>query len=189
MNHMKKTGFRLLGVAPILALLVLSACATGYPATLCHATGDAANPYELVTVTGSDAAVHLQHPNDFGPAPVGGCPTTQVTVTNGTLLLCHATNVAANPYEQVSVNANGLSGHGAHVGDLLPVPEGGCPTGPVPVGTGTAQSNDGKITICHATGSSKNPYVMITIDMSGLNGHKQHAGDIIPAPAEGCPKP
>ncbi|TAK14689.1 MAG: fasciclin domain-containing protein [Anaerolineae bacterium] len=51
-------------------------------------------------------------------------------------------------------------------------------------------SDDGeKITICHATGSEKNPYVMITISVNGLNGHEDHQNgeDIIPAPAGGCP--
>ena len=44
-----------------------------------------------------------------------------------------------------------------------------------------------KITICHATGSSTNPYVVITISVNGLNGHGDHEGDIIPMPAGGCP--
>jgi hypothetical protein len=46
-----------------------------------------------------------------------------------------------------------------------------------------------KITICHSTGSSTNPYVQITINTNGLHGHaKHHDGrDIIPAPAGGCP--
>lgn len=43
------------------------------------------------------------------------------------------------------------------------------------------------ITICHATGSATNPYVEITIDENGLNGHGGHPDDIIPAPATGCP--
>jgi uncharacterized surface protein with fasciclin (FAS1) repeats len=43
-----------------------------------------------------------------------------------------------------------------------------------------------KITICHATGSEQNPYVKITISVDGLNGHENHPGDIIPAPANGC---
>jgi hypothetical protein len=54
----------------------------------------------------------------------------------------------------------------------------------------------GKITICHATKSVKNPYVEITISLNGLHGHgpaddpRHHDGswkDIIPAPAGGCP--
>jgi TolB protein len=43
------------------------------------------------------------------------------------------------------------------------------------------------VTICHATGSSTNPYRLIEISVNGLNGHEGHAGDIIPAPADGCP--
>ncbi len=50
-----------------------------------------------------------------------------------------------------------------------------------------ANSAGGKITICHHTGSAKNPYVEITISTNGLNGHDKHPGDIIPAPAGGCP--
>ena len=41
------------------------------------------------------------------------------------------------------------------------------------------------ITICHATGSSTNPYVQITMSLSGLHGHAnsnhQLEEDIIPA--------
>jgi hypothetical protein len=47
----------------------------------------------------------------------------------------------------------------------------------------------GKITICHATGSMTNPYVVITISVNGLSGHGDHEGDIIPAPAAGCTLP
>ena len=184
MNHLKKTSGRLLAAASILGLMLLAACAPGYPATFCHATGDASNPYELITITGTDAAVHLQHPGDFGPAPVGGCPTSPVVVTDGKITICHATSSETNPYNEITVSVNGLNGHGNHEGDLIPVPEGGCPTGPVPVGAG-----EGKITICHATSSAKNPYNEITVSVNGLNGHDKHAGDIIPAPAGGCPTP
>ena len=45
-----------------------------------------------------------------------------------------------------------------------------------------------RITICHATSSESNPYVTITVDASGLNGHGDHSGDIIPAPGGGCPR-
>ena len=44
-----------------------------------------------------------------------------------------------------------------------------------------------KITICHATGSATNPFVIITVDLNGLNGHGDHEGDIIPMPIGGCP--
>src|SRR5690348_12454361 len=44
-------------------------------------------------------------------------------------------------------------------------------------------ANGDKVTICHATGSSTNPYVVITPDAAGvLNGHYAHQDqrDIIP---------
>jgi len=46
----------------------------------------------------------------------------------------------------------------------------------------------GKVTICHKTGSASNPYVEITVSEKALKGHRKHDGDIIPAPAGGCPK-
>jgi hypothetical protein len=47
---------------------------------------------------------------------------------------------------------------------------------------------EGKILICHATSSAKNPHVEIEVDRNGLNGHWGHAGDLIPAPPGGCPR-
>jgi len=52
---------------------------------------------------------------------------------------------------------------------------------------GSNGSNNGSGAICHATGNTKNPYVLIKVNPNGLNGHSRHAGDIIPAPADGCP--
>jgi hypothetical protein len=51
-------------------------------------------------------------------------------------------------------------------------------------------NNDGKITICHATGSATNPFVEITISENAVEAHRNHQNgeDIIPAPANGCPK-
>lgn len=47
-----------------------------------------------------------------------------------------------------------------------------------------------KVKICHATGSTSNPYVLIVIsDQAVLHGHQGHPNDIIPAPNNGCPKP
>ena len=45
-----------------------------------------------------------------------------------------------------------------------------------------------KITICHRTGSAKHPYVEIRVSKDAIkDGHGTHAGDIIPAPENGCP--
>jgi hypothetical protein len=152
--------------------------------TVCHATGDTANSYEELTVTSAELNEHLGHPNDFSPVPVTGCPTTLAVISEGMIAICHATGNAATPYEEFTVSVDGLDGHGVHEGDIIPVPEGGCPaTNPVV----TSPGNNDKITICHATGSKKNPYNEITVSVNGLNGHGQHGGDIIPAPAGGCP--
>ena len=54
-------------------------------------------------------------------------------------------------------------------------------------GTGHAQdSGADKVTLCHQTGDGS--YELITVSASGAeNGHGNHDGDIIPAPAGGCP--
>jgi hypothetical protein len=158
---------------------MLAACAAS-PSTVCHATGDATNPYEEITVTSAEMKDHFGHPNDITPAPLNGCPTSPVEIINGEITICHATSSETNPYNEIIVSVNGLNGHGRHEGDIIPVPEGGCPVSPA------ATSND-KITICHATSSKKNPYNEITVSVNGLNGHDKHDGDIIPAPAGGCP--
>ena len=50
----------------------------------------------------------------------------------------------------------------------------------------TRANAEDKITICHATGSEKNPFVKITISIKGLNGHINHPEDIIPASLGDC---
>jgi len=51
------------------------------------------------------------------------------------------------------------------------------------------KNQNDKITLCHATGSATNPYVEITVSVAGAtHGHAKHPGDIIPAPADGCPE-
>ena len=53
----------------------------------------------------------------------------------------------------------------------------------------TVNADDGKVIICHATGSSTHPYVEITVSKSAAEAHARHQGghDIIPAPKNGCP--
>ncbi len=46
--------------------------------------------------------------------------------------------------------------------------------------SGTASATNYKVDICHATGSSSNPYVQVEVARAGLNGHDDHALDIIP---------
>jgi len=94
---------------------------------------------------------------------------------------CHATGDTVNPYEEITITSENLEEHLGHPNDFYPVPVGGCPTSLVEI-------TNGRITICHVTGRETNPYNMITVSVNGLNGHGKHVGDIIPAPAGGCPE-
>ena len=180
MNKPGKTTGKLVKAAQILAIILLAACTPDSAITFCHATGDEANPYEEVTITRAQLEDYVVQPNDFYPVPANGCPTSSVLVSNEELTICHATSSETNPYDQITVSASGLNGHGKHANDIIPMPEAGCPTSPLVI-------NDGKITICHATSSETNPYNEITVSVNGLNGHGKHADDVIPAPEGGCP--
>lgn len=116
------------------------------------------------------------------------------------ITICHATGSETNPYVSVTTDLNGLNGHVGHQHDedIIPrnngkvLPGGqnldkvdwwnaGCAR---PGGGTSSDDHDKKITICHATGSESNPFVVITIALQGLNGHggdhHQHSEDIIP---------
>ena len=106
--------------------------------------------------------------------------------------ICHATGSESNPYAHITVSenaVNGNGGHASHEGDLIPAPAYGCPGGKDDDDDDSGHGPD-KITICHATGSEKNPYVVITIpEKAWWHGHKDgHNGraDIYPVPAGGC---
>jgi hypothetical protein len=149
---------------------------------VCHVTGEAANLYDVVMVPSAELDAYvLANPNDINPMPSTGCPAYLIEVSNGQVTFCHANDDSSKSYEEVTVSADGLDGHGDHEEDVFPTSEAdGCPASAVVV-------NDGKITICHATSSKKKPYVEITVSVNGLNGHDKHDGDLIPAPDGGCP--
>ena len=148
--------------------------------TICHATGSNTNPYNEITVSVNGLNGHGAHASDIIPAPAKDCPASAFVINKGKVTICHATSSNTNPYNEINVSVNGLNGHSAHAGDIIPAPVGGCPASALVV-------NNGKITICHATGSNTNPYNKITVSFNGLNGHGNHVNDIIPAPAGGCP--
>ena len=184
-KKIRNTAVKFAAVVQILALSLLASCSAvgvNASANVCHANGDAGNPYEEITIDNPDLLnLHLAHAEDIFPVPVGGCPPSLVEVVEGNITICHATSSETNPYEEISVNVNGLNGHGDHEGDVFMRSEAdSCPTSKVVVDVG-------KITICHATSSKKNPFVEITVSVNGFNGHDKHNGDLIPAPVEGCP--
>ncbi|MGX9902141.1 hypothetical protein ACW0JT_24095 [Arthrobacter sp. SA17] len=119
--------------------------------------------------------------------------TAPANATSEQITICHATGSETHPYEEITIDANAVSAHEDHQWgeDIIPAPAGGCPSGTTPPpGPETPPPADGKkVTICHATGSSTNPFVIITIDESALPAHRDHqeGEDIIPAPAAGCP--
>lgn len=166
-------------VMTLLVSCAPSVLAAGTTLTVCHATADATNPYEEITVV-DGLNEHRTHTEDIYPVPASGCPANLLVIVDGKITICHATSNQNNPYEEITINVNGLNGHGEHENDVFPISaEEGCPSDTV--------TNTGKITICHATNSKKNAYNQITISENGLNGHDKHADDIIPMPASGCP--
>jgi hypothetical protein len=119
--------------------------------------------------------------------------TAPANATSEQITICHATGSETHPYEEITINTDAVTAHEDHQWgeDIIPAPAGGCPAGTTPSpGPETPPPADGKkVTICHATGSATNPFVVITIDESALPAHRDHqeGEDIIPAPAAGCP--
>jgi hypothetical protein len=130
------------------------------------------------------------------PAKAARPPATTTKTAHQKVTLCHSTGSAKNPYVEITVSVNAVAAHRRHHDgrDIIPAPAGGCPRGSAasagekPEKAKPAKSHE-KVTICHATGSETNPYVKITIAMSGwLNGHRKHGGDILLASADAsCP--
>ena len=182
MNNPGKLSSKLTACVQILAIPFLAACnLSTQQLNVCHATGDPANPYEEITATQAQLKDYAAHPNDYiYPVPANGCPTSALVVSAGMITICHATGSNTSPYDEIKVSVNGLNGHGTHANDITPAPASGCLTRALAI-------QNGKVTLCHATGSQTNPYTEITVSVNGLNGHSNHPGDIIPAPASGCP--
>src|SRR3954465_2909907 len=57
---------------------------------------------------------------------------------------------------------------------------------PAPATAPSRQHGQPKVTICHHTGSQSNPWVQITVAEPAVKAHRRH-GDLVPAPAGGCP--
>jgi hypothetical protein len=183
----------------VLATLTIVACSSSGIAgqlnngkiSICHATGSATDPYAEITIDFNELNGHSTHTGDLVPAPIGGCPKeVKMDSNDGKITICHATGSANNPFKEITIDFNGLRGHSKHKSDIIPAPENGCAsvtTTPTVTATLTGD-NAGNVTICHATGSTKNPYVLITVSVNGLNGHGDHPRDIIPAPDGGCPQ-
>lgn len=117
-------------VTLIVAITLLTGCGTvTYPTTVCHANDDTTIPYTAITVNNDgELLAHRNHANDIFPMPAGGCPPAPVQVNDGKITICHATSSAKNPYNEITISVQGLNGHDKHEFDIIPVPDGGCPT-------------------------------------------------------------
>jgi hypothetical protein len=124
------------------------------------------------------------------------------------MTICHKTGSATNPWRRISVSSRAMSnpssrsgktmrGHLRHNGDAVVTGTAACPpANATPSPTSTPAT---KVTICHKTGSTTNPYRRITVSSRALSnpnssaartlrGHMGgHAGDIALAGATACP--
>ncbi len=129
------------------------------------------------------------------------------TASPSKLTICHKTGSASNPWRRISVSSHAatnpssssgkiVGAHLRHTGDVVVIGTGACPSAsltPQPTATPPA-----KITLCHKTGSSSNPFRRITVSSrawtnpnsaSGqtLRGHMRHSGDMLITGASACP--
>jgi CHRD domain len=129
------------------------------------------------------------------------------TATPSRVTICHRTSSDSNPWRRITISSRAwtkpssppgrvLRAHIRHVGDAIVVGTGPCP----PAGQSPSPSNatPTRITICHRTGSSANPYRRITVSMRAvmrpasaagvaLRAHTRHNGDIMFPGTTPCP--
>jgi len=163
-------------------------------------SNDSTQSSSPTTSTTQQPALDFSSLNQSTNAPINtGPPVTDPDVT-----LCHATGSSTNPYVSITISAAGAyNGHySQRADDIIPAfTFNGASYGPLNMTTanqtiynngcqaaaitppGNPPAMDADVTLCHATGSSTNPYVQVTVSAAGAyNGHyTQHATDIIPA--------
>lgn len=141
----------------------------------------------------------------FEAAPSHGATAARSLAAASTkLTICHKT---ANGWQRITVAQSAftkpatsqgkvLRAHLMHVGDAVVVGTGACPS--LSLTPSPASTPATRLTICHRTGSSSNPYRRITISSravtnpnsaSGrtLRGHMGHTGDLLLPGASACP--
>ena len=131
----------------------------------------------------------------------------QTVAAPNKITICHKTRSDSDPWRRITVSGRAvtnpksksgrlLRGHLRHTGDAIVVGTAACPSAtltPAPTATPAA-----KITICHKTGSTTNPYRRITVSSravtnpnssSGkvLRGHMGHTGDLLMPGTAACP--
>jgi CHRD domain len=138
-------------------------------------------------------------------AAQGGEPTTQTVTPPSKTTICHQTN--SDSWRRITVSSRAwtnpksksgllLRGHLRHTGDAIVVGTAVCPSATLTAAPTSTPAT--KITICHKTGSSTNPYRRITISSRAvtkpssaegkvLRAHAAHEGDILMPGTAACP--
>jgi CHRD domain len=132
---------------------------------------------------------------------------TRTEAAPAKLTICHKTGSDSTPWRRITVSSRAMTnprsrsgrilrGHLRHTGDAVVVGTAACPAATLtPQPTGTPAT---RITICHKTGSSTNPYRRITVSSRAvtnpssppgqvLRGHGRHAGDLLLPGNVACP--
>ena len=123
--------------------------------TVCHATGSAVNPFVLEELPEREVGLHRRHGDVL--AVDGRCPG---------LNNAGDTDGAGRTRGGGSGDQGGGSGGGSGGGDPRD-------------GPGGQGDNDTKVTLCHATSSAGNPFVLENINSNALGAHLAH-GDVYP---------
>ena len=132
---------------------------------------------------------------------------TRAAAAPSKLTICHKTGSTSNQWRRITVSSRAMAnaksnsgkllrGHLRHTGDAIVAGVAACPSvSDTPAPTNTAPT---RITICHKTGSTSNPYRRITVSSravgnpssaSGklLRGHMRHTGDLLMPGVTPCP--
>lgn len=105
---------------------------------------------------------------------------------NDKVEICHRTSSETNPFVLIEISENALKAHLDNHDDVFPE-NGACPTTAGDstssnVGGGDDDDDEkqfnGKVSICHVTGSDTNPFNFITVSANALKAHLGH-GDTL----------
>ena len=132
---------------------------------------------------------------------------TPTATTPSKITICHKTGSDSNPWRRITVSSRAMTnpksksgrllrGHLRHTGDAVVVGNAACPSPTLTPAPTTTPST--KITICHKTGSTANPYRRITVSSRAvtnpsspagktLRGHAGHTGDLLMPGTAACP--
>jgi len=145
--------------------------ASGDKVTICHATGSASNPFVVITPSAEGVLHgHYDHQDQrdiIPPFTLRGESYPGLNWASGKSTFDNGCTVPGNSGTPDAPGGGGTPGEGDHPGG-----DDGHPGG-----------DTLKVTICHATGSQTNPFVVISPDAEGvIEGHYGHQDqrDIIP---------